>query len=203
MQRKKQQHRALRTLNSRNRRQQKKLGKRRERLGRAVAQLLPFAGNVEPPNGKALIDNSICHDLQVKPIPKMGGVGVFTAAFFKPGQVLVRYAGETLSLEEGDGREAARQKGLRDPCVCACAACSLLSFLTGFHIAGTGGHVFFSTTFAVDPGMGDHVSHKINHSRRHPNARAKEDRTSKGIKCIVLRALRVRGLRIPFNCCFV
>ena len=117
MQRKKQQHRALRTLNSRNRRQQKKLGKRRERLGRAVAQLLPFAGNVEPPNGKALIDNSTCHDLQVKPIPKMGGVGVFAAAFFKPGQVLVRYAGETLSLSEGDGREAARQKGSRDPCV--------------------------------------------------------------------------------------
>ena len=60
-------------------------------------------------------------------------------------------------------------------------------------VAGIGGHVFSSTTFAVDPGMGDHISHKINHSRRRPNARAREGRTSKGEKCIVFRALRVRS----------
>lgn len=110
-QRKKQQHRALRVLNSREYRARKQLVKRRERLGRAVAQLLP-ATNGGAPSGKELIDNSACHSLKVKCIPNMRGVGVFAEAGFKPGQVLVRYAGETVTLEEGNVREAARRTDL-------------------------------------------------------------------------------------------
>ena len=130
LQRKKQQHKALRALNSREYRARKQLVKRRERLGRSVAQLLP-ATNGGAPSGKELIDNSACHSLKVKCIPKMRGVGVFAEAGFKPGQVLVRYAGETVSLEEGDVREAARRTGPRDlclqwarlcVCVCVCSA---------------------------------------------------------------------------------
>lgn len=120
LQRKKQQQRALRALHSREYRARKQQVKCRERLGRAVAQLLSATSNARVPSGKELIDSSSHRDLIVKRTVKIGGVGVWTAAFFKCGQVLVRYAGETLSLEEGNTREAARRKGL-----CWHAACNL------------------------------------------------------------------------------
>lgn len=40
----------------------------------------------------------------------MLGVGVFTTATFHRGQLLVRYFGETISVEEGSQRQAIRRK---------------------------------------------------------------------------------------------
>ncbi len=72
---------------------------------------------------------------------------------------------------------------------------TLFNLITG----APGGFIFLSTSFAVDPGMGDHISHKINHSRVHPNAEAREARTSHGVRCIVLRAKRVRFTTVHFS----
>ena len=60
------------------------------------------------------------------------------------------------------------------------------------------GVIFFSTTFAVDPGEGSHLSYKINHSKLRTNCRAVATTTASAESCIVLRATRVRGCGLWF-----
>ena len=59
------------------------------------------------------------------------------------------------------------------------------------NLGQAGGYIFFASTFAVDPGDGAHISHKINHSRSCANTIATQDWTSKREPCIVLRAKKV------------
>ena len=54
-----------------------------------------------------------------------------------------------------------------------------------------GGYIFEGKEFAVDPGDGEHISHKVNHSRRAANAESRPAKTSNNERCIVLRARRV------------
>lgn len=54
------------------------------------------------------------------------------------------------------------------------------------------GVIFFAGSFAVDPGKGEHVSYKINHSATRPNLRATTAKASDDSDMVVLRASRVR-----------
>ena len=71
----------------------------------------------------------------------------------------------------------------------------MCAFEAGFSrdIAGEkDGFIFFGRTFAVDPGHGGHISHKVNHSRKRANAVATQGRAQDG-PCIVLSAKRVKS----------
>ena len=43
----------------------------------------------------------------------MLGVGVFTTATFKRGQLIVRYAGETIAVEEGERRRKLYEESMK------------------------------------------------------------------------------------------
>ncbi len=58
-----------------------------------------------------MIDHGTFHDLLLRKIPKLGGLGVFTRACFKRGELLVRYMGQTISREDGEARHDARHMG--------------------------------------------------------------------------------------------
>lgn len=51
--------------------------------------------------------------------------------------------------------------------------------------------IFFTRRFAVDPGDGEHISYKINHSATRANLCARADKNEDGDDIIVFRAARV------------
>ena len=77
-------------------------------MSRSVTQLL---SSKQEPSGKELIDSGAFQNLKLKKIPFVRGLGVYTMAHFRKGQVLVRYAGETISFAEGERREELRKTG--------------------------------------------------------------------------------------------
>ncbi|MCG3770511.1 MAG: hypothetical protein JW384_01661 [Nitrosomonadaceae bacterium] len=62
-------------------------------------------------SARKVIDENLSRGLTVKNIPHLFGVGVFASKTFLMGEVIVRYAGETISLLEGAARHEARECG--------------------------------------------------------------------------------------------
>ena len=198
MQRAKRQLKARRALQSRERRRAEQQRKRAADLGQTFRSTRSQSATLAK---DAMIDSGTFYNLKVKKIPRICGVGVFTTAAFNTGDLLVRYFGETIPLDEGVRRETQRRKGVWKVFI---LIVFLTNKLTASHTARDGGHVFFAATFAVDPGKGDHLSHKINHSRRRPNARSRIGKTSDGTPCILIRAMRVSAStwwRYPVHAC--
>ena len=62
-------------------------------------------------SGRAPVEHpDKCHGIQVRSIPIVGGVGVFATESFSRRQVLVRYVGDKISIEEGERRHEERRK---------------------------------------------------------------------------------------------
>ncbi len=145
--------------------------------------------------------------LEVKKIPRIRGVGVFARASFAKGDSVTRYEGDLISAQQADEVELRREE------VCA-ASLFCCSSLPQVHVSttrlmclrcltfvvfavccqddsGPQGNVFFGRGFAVDPGLGNHLSHKVNHSRLRANVRAVADGGRGARRGIVLIALRV------------
>ena len=94
----------MHALKGRQYRQRIRESERTGRLARSLAQLGPLQIT-----GNEMVNKGTFRDLEVRRIPCVRGVGVFATAFFKRGEVMVRYAGETISLDEGQRREDERQ----------------------------------------------------------------------------------------------
>ena len=160
-----------------------------------------------------IVDHGASLGLQIRKIPGLLGVGVFARDLFRKGSVMVRYAGETISVGEGHRRE--RQKGEVYVLLCRrlqqcwniraymfCGARTANSFTCMYSFQdprSPPGYVFFATGFAVDAGNGDHISHKINHSRRKANVKPTVCKTSQGEHCIVLQAMKVSRSCVLFK----
>lgn len=73
------------------------------------------------PPEQQFIDSGQFQHLKVKKIPRLLGVGVFTTATFHRGQLIVRYAGETIAVEEGERRRKLHEEESMKS-ICACFA---------------------------------------------------------------------------------
>ena len=87
------------------------------------------------------------------------------------------------------------------PCCVFGAPCYLMICCEQESPAGPQGNLFFGRGFAVDPGYGHHLSHKINHSRQHANVCAIALPMRGDVRGIQLVAARVRSLRVRQHAC--
>lgn len=56
------------------------------------------------------MDGLKCVGVKVKNVPRVGGKGVFATASRAKGELIMRYAGETITVREGSEREDAKEK---------------------------------------------------------------------------------------------
>ena len=76
------------------------------------------------PSQQQIIDNAAVWGLKAVKVPRLRGVGVFAVERFLKGDIVVRYAGDTVSIAEGLARERAKEVHVHVCHVCVEFTCT-------------------------------------------------------------------------------